>query len=405
MKITDIIKVRITDDAIVSSNGFTNREAVACIILQNSAVDLPTSATWLSYEQILALGDGIVDPAQKNAYNTKVKNEIEAWAATFTAHGGNILQAKFKQLNVSAVGVSVSDLISSAVYGSPLTTGLDTNIVQLQLLWERGGTAESLVDEATLKAISLTLLDQNYPINSKVLYVTRLDKPTTNISEHDNLVWVKTGRTSVQTMVYESALPMAFFASIDFNSTQEIKDVEYTQWAGASLDGATTEEIDDANGSYNIVTDIKLSGNANYRLFVRGEAASGIKIRTIYFEIIISQLCTDALARLVFEKKKFTASTFGLIYSTLANVLDKFTINQLLDIGFVSDITRIVNRNGVDYHVLKQGEKLPYGYKLGTLPVTRSDQANKIYTGTFLYIAFADQIRKIELNGLLIGGF
>lgn len=400
MKITDIVKVTISSEVPISTRGFLNREAVACIILQSSVTGLATDTEWKSYDEAIS-STGLSAP-DVALFDSKVKKEIVAWANTFIAHGGSISQAVFKRIYVASPGTDVlSDIVKNAVQGTSTQEALETNIIQIQLLWERGGTLYTAVTEDVIKAIAANLNGNTEIVNRKILFVTMPSAPA-DISTVGNLAWHQSSIASNADQVYESALTIGYLSSFDFGSTTPINDVEYTEWRGASL--VTTENLTTGVGGYSIITSIRLSGSQEYRVLVGGLVGSGERVLTEYFVVVITQLCTDALAGLVLSKIKYSEALFGSVYSTLANVLDQFTGNQLFESNFVSPITRVVNRDGVNYWVIKENESLPYGYKLITLPVTQADRAAKTYTGTILYIALGSQIRTVELRGLVIGG-
>lgn len=401
MKITDIVKVTISSEVPISSRSFLNREAVACIILQNSVTDLDTDTEWKSYEDAVTSGFSPADP-QLDDFNNKVKKEIDAWASTFTAHGGSVTQAVFKRIKIATPATDdIVTAVAEAVRGNDSHEALATNIIQVQLMWEHGGALDSRLDEDMIRGIALNLNGGAEVVERKILFVTMPSTPV-NITSSTNLAWHQTNIPISGNQVYESALTMAYLSSFIFDSRQVINDVEYTAWNGAPV--STVDDLAPGVGGYSALTSIKLSGNQEYTVMVGGLVGSGERILTAYFVVVITQLCTDALAQLVLGKIKYSQAMFGIIYSTIADIMDKFTSNQLLESNFPSPITRVVNRDGANFWTIKEGEKLPYGYKLVTLPITQADRAARTYSGAILYIALGQQLKTIELRGLMIGG-
>ncbi len=397
MKITDIVKVNIINEPPATSRSFTNREATACVIFhkENANID---DKEWVTYET-----------ATKDVTGSEnIIKEIKTWATSFVNHGGGIAQAVFKRIYVGDELPEINSLVSdfkNIVLGSAEQEALPTNIIQVQLLWQRGGGVDLawhdfFTNETLVKALAEQVKGDEDGIDRKILYITCETEPT-SATTATNLVWVKSAEDGTSSpAVYESALIMAYLSSILFNDTEEINDVEYTPWVG-EVKGVKGY---DRSANYNAVVELTLNARERRPLLMGGITTGGTRILTEYFMIVIEQLVTEALARLVLNKIRFSQELYAIIYAEVAAVMDLFTRNRLLDLGFKSPISRVLTRGGINYQVIEIGESLHYGYKLLTLPVTDDDYAQRVYTGAYLYVAIEQQIRSIELKGLVIGG-
>ncbi|MFY9377442.1 MAG: hypothetical protein WAP58_04520, partial [Peptococcia bacterium] len=134
MKITDIVKVNIINEPPATSRSFTNREATACVIFhkENANID---DKEWVTYETAT---EDVTD--SKN-----IIKEIKTWATSFVNHGGGIAQAVFKRIYVGGELPEINSLVSdfkNIILGSAEQEALPTNIIQVQLLWQRSGEVD-----------------------------------------------------------------------------------------------------------------------------------------------------------------------------------------------------------------------------------------------------------------------
>lgn len=387
MNINKIVKVNIVNTIPERDSSFLNREAVACVIFQSVAPNI-NDTSWINGE----------DAAGNSADNKPIADEIKKWLSTFTGHDGSFSQVKFKRLYVqeAVTDVAASKLLKDAVKGSDDHDKLDNRVIQIQVIPVGEATVNLFNQGATWVKLAGELDDEGF--ERKLVYGVVKDVPN-DLEEASNLVLFKTAYEDEE-RVYESAAAMAYLAAFDFSSGKRIDDLEYTRWTHGNLTGINDFEY----LNYNAFVRLNLNSSFNYIALLGGVTVARTRILTEYFLIVIEQLITEALLKLVVSKLRFSESLYVAVYSEVARVLDLFTKSELLDGEFISPVSRTITRGGINYSLIKAGERLNYGYKLLTLPITEQDYNTKEYTGAYLYIAIGNQLRSINLTGLVIGG-
>lgn len=373
MKISDIVKVNINGNLAYSANSAEMNSTAA--VLYISSESGTTDPNWVDYTEL------------GNEYNGEAL--IERIGATYFANGGVSLLVKRLYFENTPDNITS---ITEAIYGGENNEALPTDVKNIQL-------AFNVSPATSIRSIALATISTSNPDQSKLLFVTSNDAPV-NLTDIDNVFYHFSTSTSF-TNYYESAAAMAYLSKINYQD-DTIKDYEYTVWAGgANLVnriedlGASVED----GGRVNYFTRL-----ANRTVLINGVMTNGVRLITYYFEQILTTRITNLLGLLTIQKLKFEQSTFSFISNLLSIELDKFADNGLLNNEFVVQEQRVIFRDDVRYVLAEKGKSMDFGYILETLPPTANDILTRNYTGIYILLAFANQIRTIEVTGIVIGG-
>jgi len=194
---------------------------------------------------------------------------------------------------------------------------------------------------------------------------------------------------------------MAYLSKINY-AEDTIRDYEYTVWGGSSsLINRVSElpaNVEDG-GRVNYFTTL-----AGRTVLINGVMTSGDRLISHYFSQILTERITNLLGLLTIQKLNFDQSTYSYLYNVLTIELDKFAENGLLNTEFIVPEQRVIFRDNIRYVLAEAGEKMEFGYLVETLPPTANDISTRNYTGIYILLAFANQIRTIDVTGLVLGG-
>lgn len=383
MKISDIVTINIESTLPYQSNASQMNEVGAIIYVGADSGSDTTDATWVSADN---LGTGYTGETSINRAIT-----------TFEANGGISLVVKRIYFDGETAAQQVDEL-AKAVYGGEgilevAHTALGTSVKNIQLVFD---TTPSF----TFNSLATELVDSEAPENTKILFVTSTVKPSgLTLSQNIFFHYIS---ASASVNYFESIAAMAYLSKINYGLDQ-IKDYEYTQWAGDiskvnlidSIDSTTIE----AGGKVSYFTTV-----AGLNVLIGGRLTNNVRLISYYFELILADRISNLLARLTLQKLKFNQGTYSYLYNALTVELDRFANNGLLNTAFVSTEDKIVFRDSVRHILVQNGDRLALGYIVKTLPPTANDIATKNYTGIYILYAIADQIRTLDVSGIVLGG-
>ncbi len=372
MKISDIVKVNIDGKLVYSANSAEmNSTAAVLYVSQESGT---TDTAWIDYTE---LGTG---------YNGEAL--IERIGATYFANGGISLIVKRIYLN------GTPDVLgdwTNAIYGAENNEALPVNVKNIQLAWNE-------TPAIGIRAIAQATVSTSNPDQSKILFVTANSAPA-DLDDIPNVFWHYATSTSF-TNYYESAAAMAYLSKINY-SDDVIRDYEYTVWAGGAnlVNRVADLDISEDGGRVNYFVTL-----ANRTVLINGVMTNGVRLVTHYFEEILTERITNLLGLLTIQKLNFDQSTYSYLYNVLTIELDKFATNGLLNTEFVVPEDRVIFRDDVRYVLAQAGDIMEFGYVVRVLPPTANDILARNYTGIYILLAFANQIRTIDVTGLVLGG-
>lgn len=372
MKISDIVNVNINGNFVYSANSAEMNSTTA--VLYVSQESGTTDTAWVDYTE---LGTG---------YNGEAL--IERIGATYFANGGISLIVKRIYLN------GTDDVLgdwTNAIYGAENNEALPVNVKNIQLAWNE-------TPAIGIRAIAQATVSTSNPDQSKTLFVTANSAPA-DLADISNVFWHYASATSF-TNYYESAAAMAYLSKINY-SDDIIRDYEYTVWAGGAnlVNRVADLDISEDGGRVNYFVTL-----ANRTVLINGVMTNGVRLVTHYFEEILTERITNLLGLLTIQKLNFDQSTYSYLYNVLTIELDKFANNGLLNTEFVVPEDRVIFRDDVRYVLAQAGEIMEFGYIVRVLPPTANDILTRNYTGIYILLAFANQIRTIDVTGLVLGG-
>lgn len=376
MKTSNIVKVNINN--IPPAYGINiNNNAIAAVIIVSNIPGVNSDTTWMTFAEI------------ENTSEPEVLATAKTINDTFTQNGGGMLL--FKRLHAITSGNLVTSITEAA-------ETLEPGIINIQLAAaaNRSGTAAIALNNTDIVTIANNLFDASSQEDNKIIFVTSNLLPSAGLNGVSNVFYQYVGTANHS---YESVAALAYYTNIDYRDTI-IKDYEYTNWNGPLNENSLVDELpDETGGKVNIFTNL-----ANRVVLVGGYLTNGVRLHTLYFEIVMSQKIATVLVELLLNKIEFNAAGYAAMYNAVSAQLDVFASNNVLDLGFISPDIYTTERNNVRFELLKIGEPLIDGYKVIAMPASKEDLANRTYTGLIIYVAMNNQIREIEVNGLVIGG-
>lgn len=394
MKISEIVKVSINGTVssapIVSQMNNTGAIIFAYVKDGDETAPMTNDFTWKKPSDLGAayLGD------------TAINRAVD----TYQLNGGVELVVKRLYFEKGVSEVQLTDEIDKAVHGgtgvleSP-HTALDTSIKNIQLVWNIDGSSPQ--PSLPISAIAEKLLVSGNPQETKILFVTSISDPV-GLIKKPNIFYHYIGSVTNQQNYFESIAAMAYLSKINYEVDQ-IQDYEYTIWGNGDIGVNLINNIDrrvvEAGGKVNF-----FSKTAGLNVLIGGVMTNEARLLSYYFGIILADRISTILAGLTLSKLKFQQSTYGYIYNLLTIELDKFANNGLLDTEFVNREARTVFRDDVQYTLVEADQVLDYGYVVNTLPATQSDLDSRKYTGVYIVYAIANQIRTMEIEGIVLGG-
>lgn len=376
MKTSNIVKVNINN--IPPAYGINiNNNAIAAVIIVSNIPSIASDTTWKTFAEI------------ENTSQPEVLATAKTINDTFTQNGGGMLL--FKRLHAITSGNLASSITTAA---ETLEPGVIN--IQLAVAANRTGTASIALNNSDIVTIADDLFDASSQEDNKIIFVTSDLLPSAGLNGVSNVFYQYVGNANHS---YESVAALAYYTNIDYRSSV-IKDYEYTNWNGPLNANSLVDELpDETTGKVNIFTNL-----ANRVVLVGGYLTNGVRLHVLYFEIVMSQKIATVLVEILLNKIEFNAAGYAAMYNAVTAQLDVFASNNVLDLGFISPDIYTTERNNVRFELLKIGEPLIDGYKVITMPASKADLTNRTYTGLIIYVAMNNQIRKIEVNGLVIGG-
>lgn len=380
MKISDIVKVNIDSDLTYSANSSEMNSTAAVLYISNETGT--NDLNWLSYEVLEGLS---------YSGNTVIDTVVD----TYISNGGISLLVKRLYFDADAdpLVVDTLDALKTAIYGGVGIGGLPVNVKNIQLAFSEDYTLTT-----SLRDLAQGLVNETNSDETKLLFVTSNTSPVALITEVENVFYhYYIGDENY----YESAAAMAYLSKINY-SGDIIRDYEYTVWAGNPSEVNIVSELPasvEDSGRVNYFTTL-----ANRRILINGVMTNGVRLTTYYFQQILTERITNLLGLLTIQKLNFDQSTFSFISNLLSIELDKFSDNNLLNNELVVPEQKFIFRDGIKYVLAEKGEKMEFGYILQTLPPTANDINTRNYSGVYILLAFANQIRTIDITGIVIGG-
>lgn len=387
MKISEIVKVVLTSD---STNPPTSSElnltAGVIIVIDGPGV---TDLTWKTAAELLPAGVSFTNKAA-----------FESLVNTYANNGGiNLVVKRIFDEDLSEASVAAE--VVAAINGNAEHTAVETEVINIMLI------DESNLVSGSLQTIANGIKNAAHPEEEKILMVNRSTVPSGIVLDNVFINYYQTkadGGVPAQNN-YEVALAAAYVSRINYAS-DIVKGFEYTPFQGYN---PTLENLNIANAlpnpeSYsgthaNIITYL-----VGRYLAIGGVMTDGSNFLTKYFSIVLTQKVTKTLTQLVVNKLKFQNTTYSAIANTITEMLDVFTKNDLLDTEYVATNDHIVTIDNVAYPTVSAGDIFTEGYRVFTLPPSESDLANKVYSGVYVYVAIGNQIRTINVSGLVLGG-
>lgn len=385
MKISDIVKVNITE-AVTTSPTISEMNSIGAIIyISPLAEQGTTDATWIASSSLGTDYNG----------ETEINRAID----TYTKNGGVSLVVKRLYFATGDTSSEIIDEITKSIYGGTGVTETDHEILSddvknIQLVWKND--SQPAIDFSTL---AQNFVKNDTPEQTKILFITSKISPT-SLSTTPNIFYHYIGSSSV-TNYFESIAAMAYLSKINY-SFDTIKDYEYTIWGNGSTGVNLIESLPSGVESQGKVS--FFSPTAGLNVLIGGFMTNGIRLISYYFGLILSHRISNLLTLMTIEKLNFSQSTYGYIYNRITIELDKFTKNGLLDSTFVVDADQYVIRDYIRYKLVSKDQPLAYGYAVNTLPPTALDKINRSYTGLYILYAIDNQIRTMEVQGIVLGG-
>lgn len=388
MKISDIVTLNIESSVTYNPN-LTDMNSVGAIVFINiSSTSTPagtTDGTWISSN---VLGDSYVG-----------KTEIDRAINTFVNNGGVSLVAKKLYFATAVTSAQIIDEVTKAVYGgtgvtSTVHTALGDEIKNIQLVW-----LSNEQPSISFSSLASNLLKVDSPEQTKILFITSKNAPS-GLTLTPNIFYHFIG-SSASVNYFESIAAMAYLSKINY-SLDTIKDYEYTIWgngdSGVNLLNSLPTGTE-SGGSVNF-----FSKTAGLNILIGGYMTNGVRIISYYFGLILSHRISELLTKLTIEKLNFNQTSYAYIYNIITIEMDKFASNGLLDTSYVATETKLVFRDNIRYKLIEEGKILDYGYVVNTLPPTQNDLTTRNYTGVYILYAIANQIRTLEIQGIVLGG-
>lgn len=391
MKISDIVTLNIESSVTYNPN-LTEMNSVGAIVFINisstSTAAGPTDGTWISSN---ALGLSYVG-----------KTEIDRAINTFVTNGGVSLVAKRLYFTNSVTSAQIIDEITKAVYGgsgitSIVHTALGDEIKNIQLVWTKNSDGNE--PQIGFSGLASNLLKTDSPEQTKILFITSTSAPV-GLTLTPNIFYHFIG-SSATVNYFESIAAMAYLSKINY-TLDTIKDYEYTIWGNGDSEVNLLNSLPTGTESGGIVN--FFSKTAGLNILIGGYMTNGVRLISYYFGLILSHRISELLTRLTIEKLNFNQTSYAYIYNIITIEMDKFASNGLLDTSYVATETKLVFRDNIRYKLIEEGKILDYGYVVNTLPPTQNDLATRNYTGVYILYAIANQIRTLEIRGIVLGG-
>jgi len=388
MKISEIVKVNLTSD---STNPPTSTElnlaAGVIVVIDGPGV---TDLEWKTAAELLAPGVTFTN-----------KSTLERLVTAYSNNGGvNIVVKRIFDENLTESSVAAE--VVASINGNTSHSSVAMEVINIMLVDESGLVSGSLI------TIAQGIKNTAHPEEEKLLLINRNTIPS-GLAVVDNIFLnyyqTKAEGGSPAQNNYEVALAAAYVSQINY-ANDIIKGFEYTPFQGYS---ATLENLNiakalpnpEANGGTHANIMTYLVGRY---MAIGGVMTNGSNFLTKYFSIVLTQKVTKTLTQLVVNKLKFQNTTYSAIANTLTEMLDVFARNTLLDTEYVAINNHLVTIDNVVYSTVAEGDIFTEGYRVFTLPPSEADLANKVYSGVYVYIAIGNQIRTINVSGLVLGG-
>jgi len=389
MNINDIITVNIRNSQSTSTYDTSMNYTCAVLLIDNDPTDISDAGS----AGIPAISgvDGYADASwiEEDDLGTSYprKTEIDAATDVYQSNGG--ISLLYRRIYAPTTeGGETTPITAQDI--ADMIDELDPSVINVHII-------EYPADNtALLPGIAAIVAHDDNTYIKKILYLTR----PSNSSGMTSLtnVFYQLSDHNFTTLDYkaESIIACAYLSKINYRVDQ-IKDYEYT--VPITTVYTTDASLNETGGNMNVFSSI-----LGKTILTKGLLTNGTRLLTEYFDIVLTQKLTNVLLTQTLKKIKFDSTIYARLYNVISAQLDVFANNGLLDVGYVSDQSQEIYRDNVRYKLLTTGERFNFGYKLLLLPITRDDLTNRTYTGTYVYIAIMNQIRKIEVTGLTVGG-
>lgn len=405
MKISDIVTVNMNkaSNATFTNNTSSNSTAaiIALILRDSNNAGKSDDLIWRSYRA------------------DEVSPEVVKAANVYFNNGGRELLVK--ELYYETAEEMVDSKIRDAIRGSDSHTGLRLDVINVMLVGNdaliigQAAAIMSKINAATEENVDGEVVKR--PEEEKIILINIKKElmfvegesgltPIAFDKELDNLfINIYEDRASGSGAIennYEMALAAAYMSKINYGA-DTIRGFEYTVMNGQITNINTAKQLIKGSTRTNMIAEL-----AGRYLAIGAQMVNGDNFLGKYFTIVLTQRITSALAELTISKLNFENRSYALITSALNATMDVFRTNQLLNTEFVVEKDVFVNietASGTEAQLtIEKGEVLEAGYKVFTLLPSTSDLRTKTYSGAHIYFAINNQIRKMNVSGLVLGG-
>lgn len=208
----------------------------------------------------------------------------------------------------------------------------------------------------------------------------------------------------------------AYFSKLNLDGSDTVKDYSYTREKLILPDGAdyAEEDIDDTDFE-NMINDANGGGYYNFigrvgnnRVNFGGNLASNkgnksIAIHTDFGAIAIERDITYSVLEEMIGKQYLTEQGISSIKSAINSQLQRYKTNGYLNVGAAysgEDLT--IGYNGVKYKVINNGETIPQGFYVFSVPmqnISPADREARKFTPIYVVLETQSGARVVEITG------
>lgn len=368
IKLDNFVKLKLTKKEKI----FSNSTRPVTILFSKIPIDNKIKKTFISYDEI------------KNTNFSEEDTFIKKFAKLYFRNGGKYLRIEDYRLLKDA---NLDEIIFC--FSEKAFENLESNDIVL---------IKNFISD-------LTELQSN-KLTNKILIIPEKFK---KINHLKNLVVKKLlpndGEITPQySEAYLTAPIAAYLSKLDVS--KEIKDYSYT-----------TEYYEPENETNVLLTtnlDVKKELEAkektnfnikignNKIISIGGDTFTGENFVNSFVEIILHQNLTKVIFDTLVSKPK-KSEILPKLMSQITQELKKFSDSEYLQKNFIwKDNDWVKNYNGKEYTLVKEGELLPYGFKVNILPfseISESDSSKKYCPPIFITLKTLSSIRYINIEG------
>lgn len=223
----------------------------------------------------------------------------------------------------------------------------------------------------------------------------------------DYSVGVKFCSKTINSKVVDAALLIgAYFAKINLNNYQTIKDYCYTEEIivdnnnkDITEEGVTSEQYDNLiENNYNFI-----DKTANYVVNFGGNLANGVSLHTDFGTICVeNDICFATLDTLL-GKQYLNESGLTNIVATINSQLQRYKSNGYLYTNTLySGENLSIEYNGSSYNVINKGTSLPQGFYIFTIPISQisaEDKLSRKFTPIYVVMETLYGARTVTIQG------